>query len=324
MSTRHADVRYDRGSMADVFEFGFMSLTIRASIDDATIEVKQGLRTFRVPLAEVRHLYVRPTGQFRELLVGTEPSPGKKKVFRFSANVGQGAFDAFVAAVVARRPDCDRRSLDAKTAMTMMGAKNVELITGLVLFGLLVGGLAIGMLPKLLHGIDGGHEKVKVEKLAGGYAPSTSNLTLTAGRAETIDTLSLTTVSKRNGIETGRSTKYYIPIVAKDADDDDPIKVVLVTPKLGPGALETLERASSFEVMARDVLWEGLSSTQREWFVKHAHRKLAKDALLVEYEAEPSSELLLFLGVVGGTSVLVGLLIGFVVYQQRKQQRATA
>lgn len=306
--------------MADLFQWGFLTITVQGSVDDAGLEVKQGIRTFRAQLATLRHVYVRRTGGgvYEEMVVGLEPTPGKNKVLRFSANAGQPGFHAFLQAVLARRPDIDRRALDEKTAMKMIGAKNVELITAAVVMLILPLILGIVLLPKLIHGLDGGHEKVKLAKLVKGYAPSTSNLTITNAKVDTSNTLSLTTVSKRNGVETGRSTKFYIPLVEPDADEDEPIKVILETPKLADSQLAELEDSTSIKGMARDVMWEGLASSQRDWFVDKAHRKLAKDVLLVEYKAEPGGELTVFLVALGVTTVLMAIVGVIVVVKQRK------
>jgi len=199
-----------------------------------------------------------------------------------------------------------------------MGARNVELITAAVVMLLIPLALAIGLFPKLLHGLDGGHEKVKLAKLAKGYSPSTSNLTITDARVDTTSALSLTTVSKRNGIETGRTTKFYIPLVAKGADDDEPIRVIIETSKLTASEMSELEESSSIKGIARDVMWEGLASSQREWFTTKAHRKLAKDVLLFEYKAEPGSDLVLFLVAVGVTTAIMGIIGVIVVVKQRK------
>lgn len=306
--------------MADLFQWGFLTITVQGSVDDAGLEVKQGIRTFRAQLATLRHVYVRRTGGgvYEEMVVGLEPTPGKKKVLRFSANAGQPGFHAFLQAVLARRPDVDRRALDEKTAMKMIGAANVELITAMVIFAIAVFGIGFALLPKLIHGLDSGHEKVKLAKLIKGYSPSTSNLTITNAKVDTSNTLSLTTVSKRNGIETGRSTKFFIPLVDEDADEDEPIKVILETPKLADSQLADLEESTSIKGMARDVMWEGLGSSQRDWFVDKAHRKLAKDVLLVEYKAEPGGDLTIFLVAVGISAVITGIIGVVVVVKQRK------
>lgn len=297
----------------DTFAWRFLTIAVDASIDDAGLQVKQGIRTWRVALADLRHLYVRRTGQgqYDEMIVGAEVS-GKKKVFRFSGEAGHPGFAAFTQAVLARRPDIDRRAMPEKDALKLIGAKNVELITGVVTFAIILGIVMVALLPKLIHGLDGGHEKVKISKLVKGYSPGTSNLTITDARVDTSHALSLTTVSKRNGIETGRSTKFYIPLVDKDADDDDPIKVIIETKQLSNSEMSELEDSDAIKGIVRDTLWEGLGSSQRDYFIEKAHRKLAKNVLLLEYKAEARDDLVLF-GVATGVTTFILLVIGVVI-----------
>lgn len=297
----------------DTFAWRFMTIAVEASMDDASLQVKQGIRTWRVAIADLRHLYVKRAagGNYDEMIVGAEVS-GKKKVFRFSAEAGHPGFIAFTQALLARRPDIDRRAMPQKDALKLIGAKNVELITGVVTIAIILGIVMFALLPKLIHGVDGGHEKVKISKLVKGYSPGTSNLTITDARVDTTNALSLTTVSKRNGIETGRSTKFYIPLVAKDADDDEPIKVIIETKQLSSSEMSELEDSTAIKGMVRDVLWEGLASSQRDWFIEKAHRKLAKNVVLFEYKAEASEDLTIFLVATGVTTFIL-LIIGVVI-----------
>jgi hypothetical protein len=292
----------------------------RATFDDAAghLEVKQGIRTWRVPFAQIHHVYFRRNGPFDELIVGTEPSPGKKKVFRFSADGGQPGFHAVVEALVARRPDTDRRALPASEAMKLIGARNVELIVLVVGLAIVPVILAIALLPTLVHGLDRGETKLSLAKLAKDRSYDSRNLVITGARLETSKAMSLTTVNKRNGIETGRSTKFYIPLVPKDWDDGDPVHVVLETKELLPFELEELESSSSFRGVARDVLWEGLGSKQRTFLEKDQGLRLSKDLLLFEYRAKTDNDLAVYLGVVGGTTFVFAV-IGLIVYLKHRK-----
>ncbi len=300
------------------FDWGFMRLIIRASIDGERVEVKHGLRTFRVPVSTIRHVYVDRNLQYETIVVGTEPSPGKKKIFRFSANPGQAAVHAFVQALVALRPEGDLRALDRKTAFKTMGAKDVDLITLVVVFGLLFGILAIALLPKLIHGVDGGHHKLALSKLEKSKDLDSRNVTIPAARLAVEHTLAFTTVNKKYGVETSRSTKYYIPVGREGWDEDDEIHVILETKKITDSELAKLEDASSFEGIVRDVLWEGLGSKQHEWFTKSAKLKLANDVVLLEYGAEPGTDLVMYLGITGGTAVICGIICGVVLLRRRR------
>ena len=57
-----------------------------------------------------------------------------------------------------------------------------------------------------------------------------------------------------------------------------------------------LSKKKKFDGILRNVMWEGLSSTQRDFFKDKIHVKLASDVVLVEYKAESSTDLGIFVG----------------------------
>ncbi|MGZ3450393.1 MAG: hypothetical protein ACXVEF_12405 [Polyangiales bacterium] len=302
------------------FQYGFLTLTCTASIADGIIEVKQGIRTWRVPIVSLRHLYLRRHGggQYDELLLGTEPAPNKKKVFRFSANAGQPQFRALADTIAAYRPDIDRRAMPEKEAMAMMGAKNVEMMVLVGVLGIIPLILAIALLPMLIHGLDSGKERVKLSQLVKGKSLESHNLVISGGRVLTEKSLSVTTVNKRNGIETSRSTSYYVPLVPKDWDEGDPIKVVIKTKQLSNSEIAELEESDVIPGVARDVLWEGLDSKQADWFKEKGHLELSKDVILLEYKADSANDLLTYCIALGATTVTLFLIGVFVAIKQRK------
>lgn len=308
-----------QGPQQHVFQYGFMTLTCRAKIENGIIEVKQGIRTFTVPIVALRHVYLRKSGagQYEELLLGTEPAPNKKKVFRFSANFGQPQFRALADTIIAYRPDTDRRAMPPAEAMKMMGAKNVEMLVAVTVLGIIPLILAIALLPMLIHGLDGGKERVKLSQLVKGKSLDSHNLVISGGRVLTEKSLSVTTINKRNGIETGRSTAYYVPLVPKNWDDDEPVKVIIKTKQLSNNELAELEDTGTIPGIARDVLWEGLDSKQADWFRDKGHIKLAKDVILLDYKADSGSDLATYFIALGSTTVLLGIIGAIVYFKQR-------
>jgi hypothetical protein len=304
---------------AAVYPYTYMAAACVATLDTGKLALKQGIRRFEVPLPTLRQLFVQSTGggAFQVLYLTTEPAPGKRKVFRFYANAGQPAFAALVAALVTLLPPGgDLRALDEKAALRTMGARDLDKVVGAVMFALIFGGVTLGVSPKLVHGIDTGEQKLTVAELGelrDGGSLESRNVVLTKARVLDGWTLAVTTVNKKNGIETGRSTRDYVPIVPKDWERDEPIHVVLET-KHGADLGERPIRG-----IARTVMWEGLGSDQRAWFQKKIGAKIAKDAVLVELRAEPSTDLYTFLGVEGGMLAIGGLIAGVVVWKRRKK-----
>lgn len=309
-------------AQSEVFQYGYLTLTCQASLSPEGVEVKQGIRTFRVPFAQVRHFYVQRTGagQYETLLVATEPAPGKKKIFRFYANAGQPQFHALASALAARVPHADRRALSPKDAMKAMGARDVETITILVICLLIPLIIGFALIPKLIHGLDDGKARVKLSQLEKGKALDSHNVAISGGVVAADKALSVTTVSKRNGVETGRSTKFYVPLVSKNWDESDPVKVVLETKELSSSEMSKLEDADVVEGIVRDVWWEGLGSKQADYLRDKMHLKLDKDVILVEYKADPGSDLMVF-GLAFGISTGVMLIIGVSLVVKRKLAR---
>jgi hypothetical protein len=254
-------------------------------------------------------------GQYQTLLLATEPAPGKHKVFRFYANAGQPSFAALVAAVAVFVPHGgDLRALDVKLALKTMGARDLDRVVGISVFSVVFLAVVIALLPKLVHGLDFGKQKIDCGKLGEGAALESHNVVITDARALEGWVLSVTTVSKKNGVETGRSTKDYTPIVPDDWERGEPVRVVLET-KHG-----TDIQGKSLRGIARTVMWEGLGSQQREWFQKKLGVKLAKDVVLVEFQAESSTDLYTFLGVMAGMGVVGGLLAWAIAHQRKKKK----
>ncbi len=299
-----------------VFEYAYMAGRCSATLDATQLALKQGVRRFEVPLPSLRFLFVQSAGQgqFRTLFLATEPLAGKRKIFRFYANAGQPAFEALVASLLPYLPPGgDLRALDDKAALKTMGAVDLDRVVLLSVFGGIFLIAFVALLPKLVHGLDGGEQKISVDALGEGKPLESRNVRVTKARRLDGWTLAVTTVNKKNGVETGRSTKDYVPLVPKDWERDEPIRVILETPH---GA--ELDDAP-YRGIARTVLWEGLGSSQREFFTKKGI-KLAKDVVLVEYGAQPSTDLWTFAGVLGGLTALCGIVAGLVAFKKRKRR----
>jgi hypothetical protein len=300
----------------------FTAITVRATLDERALTAKQGIRTFRVAIPELRHLYIEPTGagQYENLLLVTEPSPGKKKVVRLPANAGQPAFRALADAIVALRPDVDRRGMPLLEARKLMGVKDAEAAVLFWVLGLVMAILAVVVSPALVHGLDRGEQKITAAKLLKHPELESRNLVVTKGELALDQTVQTVTVTKRNGIETGRTIQYYIPLFA-EGEEGRTVKLLVRTKSLGSSELDALSEATSYHLMLRNVLWEGLSGSTRSIVDKHIRGKLADDVWLLELDRTPDEELTIFGLVVGiGTGVL-GLVMVLVWRQKKKRER---
>lgn len=289
------------------FTYGFMTFQCRATLDAKHLLVKQGLRTFEASVPKLKHLYLQqsPTNSQVTLLLAEERSAGKTRVLRFYANPGDPGFLAFIDAILAARPDIDLRGLDEKTALKKMGAANHELVGLVIMVFILPALIGVGLLPKLVHGVEFGEARISLTSMAKGKTPRSHNVLITGARAKLSESIEVTTTTKKGGVETGSTTKYFVPLVPNGWEKDQPVHVILETDELNASDEAKLERATKFSGVIRDVLWEGLSSDDRDYFIQDVGLKLSDDVKLVEHRANPQFDLLIFVGATGLTFVIM-------------------
>lgn len=297
------------------WQWRYIATTCSATLNGASLAIKQGIRTWNVEIAKLRHLYVRQTrnqlGTFDELLLSYEKAPGKNKVLRLYGNSGEAGMQAFIAALVAWRPDIDIRHMDARTAHKTMGAARMEAVAAVIAFLAVMLVMGVLLLPQGLHGIDFGEEHVAIDKLESGYAPDTHNLIIT-GHADLDDAMLEKTTHK------GTTTvQYYVPIVSAAWTKAQPVHVVLRTDDLDSAAQDKLAHAQEFPGVVRDILWEGLGSDARTFFTGHIGLKLADDVKVVDYEEDPQFGLYVYVGVMGLTFLIMLGVMGYLWVKKR-------
>lgn len=135
--------------MPESFAFKLALNTVHVTVDDATIEYKIGVSKRRVPLADLRHLYVIP-GSVRQLVVSYADGDKLKRI-TIGANDGQPAFDTLVELLVARRPEIDIRHLLARQANKLLGRSRALIFIGAVV-AIVVGLAALTWLSGLVEG----------------------------------------------------------------------------------------------------------------------------------------------------------------------------
>jgi len=298
-----------------------MTLQCRATIHAEHLRVKQGLRTFEAEVPQLRYLYVQQAGggvHVNLLLAVARPS-GKNKILRLYANPGDPGFLAFVEAIVAHRPDIDLRGLEESVALKKMGAANMDLI-GLVIMVLVIPAIVGGfLLPKLVHGLDFGQDRIALATIEQGTGPDSRNVVITNAQARLDQSIEQTTTTTKGGVETGATTKYYLPLVPPDWNGDTSVHVILKTDPLTTPEEHKLEHGTSFPGVVRDVLWEGLDDGKREFFTKEVGLKLADGVKLVEYRADPRTDLLVFLGATG-TTFLIMFAVGVGMWWRKRRK----
>jgi uncharacterized protein (TIGR03382 family) len=294
-----------------------MAYRHEARIGPDRLTVKHGLRKLDAPLSEIAHLFIQSTDRQQTLLISMRPSFGKARVVRLRANPGDPGFLALVEALAALRSGIDLRGMDEKVALARMGAVTGKPVGVALLILLLPTLVALALLPKLIHGLDFGEDRVSVTSLAKGRQPSSRNVVITGARAKLHESIEVTT-SRNQGADTSGTTRYLVPIVSPDWEKDQPVHVILETDEMNSADEARLERASKFRGIMRDILWEGLGRGDRDYFLSEVGLNLAADVKLVEYRANPRYDLLVFCSATGVTfAVTLALAIGIWLRKRR-------
>lgn len=297
------------------WQWRYLTTTCSATLNGPALTLKQGIRTWNIEVARLRHLYARQTsnqlGTFNELMLSFEKAPGKNKVLRIWGNSGEAGQQAFIQTLVGMRPDIDIRHLDAKTAHKTMGAARMEVVAVVIAFFAIMAVMGVLLLPQGLHGIDFGEAHVGIDKLDSGYVPDTHNLII-SGHADLDDAMLEKTTHKGS-----TTVEYYVPIVSSTWDKTKPVHIVLKTDELDSAAQHRLAHAAEFPGVVHDILWEGLGSGARRFFTKQIGLTLADDVKVVDYEENPQFGLYLFVGVMGFTFVVMLGVFGYVWVKRR-------
>lgn len=304
------------------FNFKYMVIGVSAAIDgNGGVEVKMGLRKLKTTLAAIKYVYVLRHGdQAEEVVISHETAPGKTKIYRANANMGDPEFRRFVDTIAHYRPETDLRRYDTQTAHRMMGATNVTAYVPIVMTALFTLGALIMVMPWLIHGIDGGHAEVSVAQLGDAeFDPESRNVTVKEGHFLIDAALQIETTS-----EGSTTIQWAIPLVPVDWESGDPVHVVLKTHELSAAEAMGLDPATGVEGVLRTVLWEGLPSDEADYLRENQGIELPEDAVEIEYQADTSLDLYLGIGIVGFIFVLMSIVSVVVARKQKKEQAAAS
>ncbi len=292
--------------------YRFMTLNVGATCDGTELRVKQGLRTSRIALSEVNSVYAgrleAGAVHYEELVVLTVDPAGKRKVHRFQADLGQDQFHAMVTLLAtAHLAVKDLRSLSREEAHRQIGATDSNkhaLLVAMVLVPLLVGVAGSSLLR---HGLDQGHAEVTATELADGLPLKTRNLTITQGVL--LDKGLRETTSKRNRRTNTRSesAEVLMPLVPPDWKPSDEV-VILLRQSSSKGAdVGSIPQQNAYSGVVRDLWFEGLGTKERRFFEDELGLHLASNVKLVDLDASPRTDLLLYLLMVGVTSAVMAV-----------------
>lgn len=275
------------------------------------LKLQYGFRTYQMPADAITAFAIVPhAGDLRELVIAYELAPGQGKTVRSYADADAADFDAFVAHLAALRPAADKRHLPVAEALAAMKVMNTAKLMPFMLATVVTLVVAVLGSPLLLHGLDSGEQEVDSQQLSAPLTSPTRNLLL-RGQLAPDHAIKETTTRK------GRSTsKYFVPVVTEGWTQQDPVYAVLRLDDRTPEEFEKLLAAPSYRVVVRNILWEGLGSSTRQFFVDKLAVRLAPEVVMLDLR-EGTPDLTVYLIMVAGTAAIVGGLAVFTALRRK-------
>jgi hypothetical protein len=282
------------------YSFQYTVLSIQANLEGNQLKVKQGIRTFEMAVSEIQMMWAgkMPPGDFQELVIVTRNSAGKEKKFRFYANDGEQGLKDLVDEIARQRPSADLRSLSREEAFAKMKTADTAKIAFWAVPFIIVAVMAGGASPLLIHGLDKGSAVVSADDLKEGNKTGTRNLVV-QGQALNQGLEETTT---RKGTKTVR---MYFPVVSQGYQEGQPVHVLVQTGDLSEQELSDVLSRTEFKGVLRDILWEGPSGKQIDFFKSQYSLSMADDVKLLELDASTSADLYIYLAILGITLIIM-------------------
>lgn len=260
-------------------EYIFSYMTNKNSLmyDGMNITIKQGpFRTTTFPFMSILNWYVYEEKTYRSLFITYTHESGKQKKAQLFAQLGEPGFAAVVEGLNASIGAKCLNHLDKKEAFKIMKTADPKKVGALAAMILILALTTSFMLPGLIHFFDFGYDdEVFVEELVAGEYDS-HNMTLYGyplqeTLEETYTKGSTTTIT------------YYVPMV-HETWDSDPLQVIM---KFNETEYDNAdEDAIEFTGVARNIMWEGMDTDQKEFFSSEYGFDVSEDVILFEVTGE--------------------------------------
>ena len=298
----------------DHYRFRYTLFRVEVEIKEDLCIAKMGIKTEVIPLKKIVYFFHhKPLNQDqRELVIAYRGAKeGTLKRARLFADVGEDDFDEFIERIRWEAPDGDLSHLSDSEAYRLMGSRELAWVTlpGIMMLGILF--FALGGSPLLIHGLDQGETLLETAHLYQLYNAGDEG----AQRAESyIEKLTSHTVRLEGTLDLDRSwskiearggspmhtlfTPLYPLSWSPQQRAQTPAILILsvrMTSKVDP---QHLGQQTSFKGILRNIGWESLSDTAKRGLIA-AQVPLISSPLLIDVDAHPKSDLILFSLVVG-------------------------
>ncbi len=288
---------------------------LKAELTEEEIMLKQGLRTWRIPVRKLVGIYLYDYIQMRMLVLGYNNGDKIKKV---QLPVDPFQAKPFMEALLnLAPPEANLLSLEKKEALSRMGVSDMSKTAPLIILAVLFALVAVPMFPTLVHGFwDTSKTTVDLASLYQGTAPS-SNYIHVKGRLAEMGVTETTEYTK-NGRVTNTVETDYIPLLPPNWKQGQPIKVVLEVSEDDVSAMsDKMGQTVEVDGMIENLLWEGVPGDVLDYMAKQQASPV-EGAIVIAYNSHPADYRFLSY-IVFGVVVLICLIIGVVIVIQSRR-----
>lgn len=297
------------------FRFSYFTVSNTVTIDEHTLHVKTGpFIKKQISLLNLQHFYLFDNKDYRSIYLLYTDENGKSKKIQLMATPAEPGFNELLSELHLRFPAKGLNHLseaEAFKAMKTANPKKWAPIAAFLIITLIIAGF---FYPGLRHYFDFGHAKINVTQLvAGDYDSrnvSISGVLLDKSMEETTTT--------RNRGTTTTTVSEYIPMVDENWQEGEPVRVVLSFDKLTSLEYNNLFDKESHLGVIRNIAWEGLDKSQKDFFKDHYGLNMADDVTLVEITNETHNDAWSFYGLVL-VMVILGIVFLIVAIRQRRR-----
>lgn len=250
------------------------------TIDGEKITLQKGTQTRTFLIEQLKKMYIKDYKDYCALIIQLETSSGKDENINIAFRKNQASALELANALAKIKPTIDLRNVGKKQAKKELGIKEKGHILYLII-PLFVVLLSIFIyLPSIIHFLDGGSANVDIKQLIEKEKFGTRNLTVKA--CMLADGMVETTQIKRHSITTSNETDYFCLLTSCDYVESDTVYVMMKYSE--PFAVQPTDK--SFHVTLRNVMWEGPSKKEIEFFKNNYGVKLSEDLILLELKKD--------------------------------------
>ncbi len=261
------------------FKFSYLTAKNVINIDDEYINIKVGVIKTKIKKSNLKYVYIKAYQDYNHLILRYENEKGKLKNKKILFAHGEQQAIAAADYLVENTNCKDLRNVDEKEAMSFLKTTDAEKAGFLIAFVSIILVITIFLLPSFIHLFDNGLQTVDVSQLINNEKLSTHNVIVKNGYL--LDGMYAETTSRRRHGGTSTTTEYYFPLVDKNWDKTQPIKVMVKTGKISQTEIDALFDAPEIKGVLENVMWEGGMDDDNVEFLNNEYGYIISDDIVI-------------------------------------------